>query len=520
MRKGTRSAILAVGLLGVLCSAGRSEGGLPPLALEVIPASLQLACGDEADILALTRNTSDESLQGLHLTFFTNADVRVVISPSEARALAPGGGLTWNVHISRTGPGTPGSQVYLRLDYESRAGSGAPAVPGIAIGALDILDLQSEQAEKVARVKIESATDLLEENRPCEILFIVQNISGFPVAIEAITGWASPSIAIKGPLLENKVRLSPGESRIFPAEAVAGDAVRTGEHVLYFETKLAWERAGQLRSGRLVTTHRLKAGVLGESDLLKVLGVPSFLLLPGFLVVTTFLALWSGVKPKKATQLDAKSARFWLFAITLSLFAAPLYPVITDLFGRARNYLIAYGLRDIFWVWTGSLLAGVLGWLICIGVMEGADRRKRRQRARSVPSEDDAPLEILEKLRRLGLGLCLQQADVHLEGLPEQRYFLVGSVPEGGKDLWIIPAILLKWTDSALQDDRVEFTRLVDAGDIRGLGYFIQERTGTENRIGTITLRWDPPGGARKADLGRIKVRENLPSSNIIREEE
>jgi hypothetical protein len=67
--------------------------------------------------------------------------------------------------------------------------------------------------------------------------------------------------------------------------------------------------------------------------------------------------------------------------------------------------LSAYSLADVVWIWASSVAISVFAygtWLL------GRNRRYARQ----VPTERDTPLELLDKLHRLGLAVVLDRLEV------------------------------------------------------------------------------------------------------------
>ena len=114
----------------------------------------------------------------------------------------------------------------------------------------------------------------------------------------------------------------------------------------------------------LSASHEVEIGVLGESEFLNLLGVPSLLLLPGFLLLITWRMLQSMLAASGAEgfRLKPKEADFWAVAIALSLCFSFAYPWLTETLlpeGR-RDYLVAYGLQDLVYVYTAAIVLGLL----------------------------------------------------------------------------------------------------------------------------------------------------------------
>jgi succinate dehydrogenase hydrophobic anchor subunit len=189
------------------------------------------------------------------------------------------------------------------------------------------------------------------------------------------------------------------------------------------------------------------------------LGVPSFLLLPGFLMVTTFLAFRKRLPFGSPSTVTAKSTEFWLFAITLSLLAAFLYPIMTGVFGTSRDYLKGYEVKDVFQVWMGAVISGVVWWLGYESLRKFSAYLRNKYieflKRRKTPSEKDSPTDVLRKLARAHVKFPLKQADVTISGKSE-RYFVLQQ-GQKGKWVWVAPVMRWKWKRSDAKNRRGEF---------------------------------------------------------------
>ena len=130
---------------------------------------------------------------------------------------------------------------------------------------------------------------------------------------------------------------------------------------------IEWGLNEHLRKANVIAQQQFEVGILGESDLLTALGLPSFLILPGFLMIVTFQMLRKRGSGELLVLKNATNPHLWIGAITLSGVMAFVYPYATTLRwlgGVSRNYLIGYGLGDIVRVWLGSIFIGMLAWLL------------------------------------------------------------------------------------------------------------------------------------------------------------
>jgi hypothetical protein len=192
----------------------------------------------------------------------------------------------------------------------------------------------------------------------------------------------------------------------------------------------------------------VNVGILGESDLLKMVGIPSLLFLPGFLMLSTFLFLWtraaSGTRADPAFNLPESA----LISITLSLIAAKTYPWITGAIHHPRDYLQGgYGLQDVFQLWFGSVCLGAIAWIAAAGgvSIQGRIRRERQkvQRASIIPIDTDSPVQILNKMTRNGIKFPLPQVDVLRSGTRNRCFLIFPAVGEP-PTTWVAPAIILR----------------------------------------------------------------------------
>lgn len=490
-----------------------------PPRLEICPASIRLGAGEEAAVLIVLRNETGAPLTGLRLSPLASPSARVTIDPVPADSLAPGGGLTWKAGLVGAEPGSVEGPVYFQLDgqYLPDVTGGRP-VPFVALAALALQERDSDSVDDVAELRVESGFEELRERRAGELLVTVRNKTAVSVSIVGLEAGTPDFLVPQKTDLPGSFDLSPGETRAFPVRISAGDAVQTGQHLLHFQARVNWSRGGLPRSGSLFTTHKIKVGIPGESEILTLLGVPSFFLLPGFLALSVFVAFWNRVRPKTRLGIDAKSVEFWLLAITLSLGATLLYPLLTGLFGRPRDYLDSYGLRDIYSIWIGSLGAGLFFWLIAVAGLRARQGALESRRQRLVPAENDSPLEILLKLGRHGLGICRPLVDVPVPGGGTQRLFLLVPPPKGRSDFWAAPAMIVEWTDRADDGDKGEFARHLEKGEALALSEFLRRLSATDESEPRLTVRWKNGGQPLQASLETAPLNRDFPPGRIVEE--
>jgi hypothetical protein len=263
------------------------------------------------------------------------------------------------------------------------------------------------------------------------------------------------------PSFVGRLTLAPREVDVYSFSIETEERVQPGKYLLLFEVAFEWEQAGLSRKGNAVATQEVEVGVFGVSEILAVLGAPSFLVLPGFLMLITWRLLNRLLRKDVKLQLQVKTPEFWLVAITLSLVAAFVYPIITDFFGQPRNYLEGYGLRDVTYVWFAVILLTILFYIIVSIYERIVQLYKQRKKGRFVYSMDDEPLDVLRKLHRRKLGLWLKCAEAEIEGETQRVYVLE---PLKGKEdrIWIGPPITVEWTEGKGTDLKREVQKQID----------------------------------------------------------
>ncbi len=459
LRKTLILALIPVTLMMAVASAAAAQAGPPDAKVEVIPASLEVPAQGAVEALVVIRNPVTDVLRDVRLSWFTDANVSVTVQPAATNDLVPFGTLAWTLRISQEGDEPAAGTIHLRVDYVWRGERGN--VPLLAAGSLAVTARKPEPAEQVAQVRAETALTALTQFRPGTVYLIVTNASDVPIRVTRIQSSGPKFVTFTPPDAAAGATLAPREVRTFPIEVEATETVQTGKHLLVFEVGFTWERAGSVWTGNLVATHPVDVGVVGETEILTLLGVPSFLILPGFLMVTTLSLLWRFLAPRKEFPFAIKSQEFWYFAITLSLITAFAYPLITGLLLRvSRNYLEGYGLNDIVWVWLGSIVVTVGFYGIAAALMTARQAYFKWRMRQRTPSASDTPLVLLRKLQLQGLGVQLPRVDVTIDGTL-QRAFVLEPLQEGRDSIWVGPGIVVTWSDEDMEEEDIRLQRVV-----------------------------------------------------------
>ncbi len=266
-------------------------------------------------------------------------------------------------------------------------------------------------------------------------------------AAEAVPG-ASATI------LERKDTVPAGGRHVVAIPVGARDRLRSGSYPLVLEVAVEDGAAGNLRQARLLATSEVQLQIQGISDVLKVLGVPTLFLLPGFLALVAFAAFRTG-DWENATK--PTNPAFWIIAVPFSMALSLLFTAVLG----SGDLSQPFNLGDVAWVWLISLAIGtVAGCLVRIyqksQARKSSERSKRDVAGRTIGANDPA-LVVLETLGRLGTGWPPLWHDwAGHEG------FLAG--PDAADNRWLIPQTQLtgERPDSMAEDRWRELQREFD----------------------------------------------------------
>ncbi len=119
---------------------------------------------------------------------------------------------------------------------------------------------------------------------------------------------------------------------------------------------------GEIRiPGSISTEINVNAGSFeGEKEILNVLGIPIFLLLPGFFIITIMIQVWNLAHKDEKSSIEYKQPIFWLLTVVISIIFIPIYKYSTGLYGQSRDILTGFDTNDITWISIGSLTLGFL----------------------------------------------------------------------------------------------------------------------------------------------------------------
>jgi hypothetical protein len=428
--------------------------------LELTPTAIQLAAAGSTQVIAVVRNSSTAAIGNVQIHWFSDLSLTVIPQGVASTTIQPNGVLTWPITIGQSVAGRTVGPLHFWVSYSTRDGKNSTGengggLPGVAIASLDVQERPSMAIDKQVTLKLESAVDQLDENRSALLFIVVTNGAAVPVTVSKIEPYSPDFIKFGAPDVGKGVTLAPESSQIFRVPVTVTDTAITGNQRVVLAVDLTWTDAGKSCNSTLSVAQTLPVSILGESDLLKLMGVPSFLFLPGFLWLATFGALWKRVAPK--TQLvepTLTAAETALIAVSWSFVIVVAYPKLT----HGRSYLRGYGLRDVMTVWFFSILLAMLAWILLVGgrkllirvrflIQQQKEKQAAEVRAEYIrqitPNKNDSPFDMLVRMQLNGVDLPPQLAEVILGGVRAPRSFLVLPKPDANAKVWVAPPIFM-----------------------------------------------------------------------------
>jgi len=470
----TLATRLALALIVVVLRA--AAGSAQTLALEAQPATIEVPPWKqdvEARLVLRNTGTGSEALVEPKLSAFTNDGFAVDIEPSTTSAKPEGqGSVVWTVRIKDIDKArVPGA-----VQFEA-----AFAVEGKPQRLYASVKLQAPTAaDKAIEVTVQGAFDAITESRPGVGYVLVTNNLDVPVEIKSVD---IKQIPVRQVNSLDALRVEPAHFSV-PARSSANaeitleaaGRVTPGKQPLVFDVLAGWTQGGHSYERHLMVPKDATVGVFFESEVLKALGVPSFLLLPGCLFIFTMqllltLGLYGMNRHSKPPELPVTSPGFWIIAITYSGVFAVIYTWATHV-----DYLTHYGSRDLLNVWLLSITIG----FVVYSLISFGTARSRRLR---VPSSRDDQIDTLLKMGRRGVGIHANRVKFKIKEV-ELTAFLIETIEDGQPKVWVAPPILATWSDAGAQ---ATFVKLVDE---RATATVIGEALQAGKAGGVVTTEW------------------------------
>ena len=399
-------------------------------ALQVVPPVAVFGGAGTTDVIVVFRNGRTR-LADVQLSWLGDSAVSPTLERHSAaqhlRRLAGNGVAVWKLRLHGQNPGSVG-KLYFRVDYQATGGRRTSVVP-VTIEAPPRVDVR-----KLAAVRVATTLQSLDEQHPGLVYLIVSNRSSGPLRVLSVHSIGPAFVHFSRP---QPLTIAADQQAELAVRVQAQSRVRPGSYLFVFDALVGWTADGLAGKAHFVALHQAKVGITGASDILTLLGVPSFLLVPGLLVLIAWTLPWrAGLFRDPAASrdfiVDAKTPEYWALAITLSIPFAFLFPLVGGV-----DYLNGdYGLRDIVSIWLVALGVGFGLYVLSVGFV---------RRLISLTADNDPRAVIF----RLGLRLrpVALPRFVFAEGQAYTAFLLERR--RGRGEVWLCPRILVSVNDDA-----------------------------------------------------------------------
>jgi cbb3-type cytochrome oxidase subunit 3 len=378
----------------------------PELEFQPSAVSLPAAGAQQAAALIVVHNPTDASLRDLRLSWLPKPGLDVQSTASlSVPSLVPHADYVWTLAIKpahvpaapgAVGPSAmarPGGQpeagsfttlapslgeqvtpidenLDLRLDYVIVAGGRTS--PQVILKSLPVKTQDLRDLSQILNVQIKTTLESLDSSQWGSIYLVLKNTSARTINIMNIVpigGGVSFCQGGKTPYgglpfcfytSFHSLILAPYQTAIEEFPVKASHSLKAGTYLLAFQIAIQASEGGAPLRQNLLISQEVDVGVLGQSAILTVTGIPAFFLLPGTLLLLTIGLCWSleerwwPAPDQEEFPFKRTGANFWLVSVIISLLIA----IVPWLF-RKRWYFSRYGLQDIGLVWFASILAGI-----------------------------------------------------------------------------------------------------------------------------------------------------------------
>lgn len=428
-RGRTMGALVALG--GLLLSPGT---GRAQLGLRFHPEEVVVRPGEATPVFLVLESTFSTRMP-ISLDWVAMPGLEVELVDELPPTLGAGESLARRM-VVRGQPSGENGEVSFAVASEG-AGGGAHLVtatlsvePALALSVDEVVEL-------TARTSLTSVRDQTTDT----IFVVATNPQAIPIEVGPARLHGPPFVLPDtGGSTTASVTIPPGSSGLLKIGFKIDDQVRPGPRTLVFAVPVAWTPPGGAeRRGTAFAHLEIQVGVLGESEILTAMSVPSLLLLPGVLMLLAFAFVLGLAERDAGIAKDPKDLQFWMIAITLSIVVGGVAWVLD------WRYLdLGYGVLDVAALWLLSVGLGAGTAAVALYVLQ-------KIRAARLPSRDDDPLTTLEKIARRGQGSVLPTVTyqpVQNKQLPSVRLWR----DEDSDKVWIMPQIRYRWTGQPAQD--------------------------------------------------------------------
>jgi len=258
----------------------------------------------------------------------------------------------------------------LRLDYKTVVGGRSQ--PQVILKSLPVKTQNLGDLNKILDVQVKTVLESLDNSQLGSIYLVLKNNSAPTITILNITPIGRGVAFCQGGKMPygglpfcfyssfHSLTLAPYQTAIEEFQVRANERVKAGKYLLVFQIATQSSEGGVLFRRNVFISQAVDVGVLGQSAILTVAGIPAFFLIPGTLLLLTIGLCWSleerwwPAPDQEEFSFRCTEPNFWLVSVIISLLIA----IVPWLFTK-RWYFTRYGPQDVGLIWFASILAGI-----------------------------------------------------------------------------------------------------------------------------------------------------------------
>ena len=485
------AAILFFLLTGVQVNELSSQES-QSLSLTIHPTTVSLARGEREQVLIVAKNGTERIAESLTLGFVERKGIKISAIEPFVEKLLPANSHSWIVEVERTADDVTGEFNFhvssILKPQPSSSDENAAVLTDISTVKLSIAQDTLTDIDNILELTLDATAESVEDYRPANLALAIKNKSEYVVRITSVSvSHPAPSRRLKNaqtnkpevqvvPIKElAQGLLLPHQKQILIYRVSSPGRRNPGSRLVALKVDFEWEEHGLTRTGSTIVTQKFSLGIFGESILLQAMSVPTFFLLPGFLLITAFAAALRLLGPTLSEQSKLTKPEIFALAVLLSIPCIYVYNWFVKV-----NLLNGYKLSDVLWLWFWSLAVGGL-----LGTIPHVFIRLRKLIASAYKFKtQDSALEIIRKLEIKGMSLSRERAQIVENGIQYQVLRLDDQNPG-----WVCPQIKFRFAASAGTEFREQFETDFDQAMRADKGVHWLLKTATER--GNIELFFD-----------------------------
>jgi hypothetical protein len=487
-------------------------------ALEMVlfPAELNLQNGESQAVILYLNNTSDHSINEFTFSLLP-AENSLDFSCPDLKEINPKTSQLLSCTLSRQGLALKNEKFEIVTTYHLASKENPhneASNQKITIGLKTPTVLND-----LAKIEINPKDIVIREAEQPFILIEIQNVSEYTLEINSLEirhpsfiGFSSsiPSYNLSADcktsnnteksVVPLNLSLKAYEIREIPMTACLFEkGTLLGQQAVILEFDTNWtENKASNRSGILRKTLSINVeSFAGSSSIISVLGVPSFFLLPGFLMISIFLLFWS-LLPHKIFKitLEPKSINFWVLSVSLSL-------LFTWISSQSNNlqYFTNFTMQKILKIWANGIMWGFLLFILMV-IAEYVLVLSEKN-----PRGTDSPLTIFRKMKRNKTSFPQKFV------LYKSHYYWIFN-NNLSENVWIVPTIQCKYFGNTAENDQAR--ELIDNIQI-GIKPAFSEETKQEldsliklSKDFRVKFEWKESLKPIKVDIFEVDQQKNI----------